>query len=229
MLEERLVAAGLDPISVLAIVVTHEHRDHASGAGVWARRFSTPVYVANGVDAAICETLGPTALRKVDVRLFGPGETFEVAGLGFTPFSTSHDSVGSVGFSITDGISRLGFATDLGCADRSVADALKNVQTLVLESNHDEAMLENGPYPPFLKKRIRSAKGHLSNTESAELLKKVMGPKLKAVVLAHLSEKNNLPAHAFRTASVVLSGAGAGDEVKLLVARQDRHGTVIDF
>lgn len=229
MLEDRLLAAGIDPISVMAVVVTHEHRDHASGAGVWARRFSTPVYVAAGVDGAIEETLGPSALRKVDVRLFEPGGFFEVAGLGFKPFATSHDSVGSVGFSVTDGVSRFGFATDLGRADETVVKALKDADALVIESNHDAVMLENGPYPAFLKKRIRSASGHLSNDESAELLKRVMGPGLKAVVLAHLSEKNNLPAHAFRVASAVLGEAGAGDEVKLLVARQDRHGTVIDF
>lgn len=228
-IERRMGLAGLAPTSVRAVVLTHEHRDHSSGVGVWARRYGVPVYMCAGVERVYESVCGNGALAKVEVHSFEPGEPFEVAALEFTPFQTSHDSIRSVGFTISDGVSTLGFVTDLGVATPLVAAMLKGADALLLESNHDVGMLETGPYPPFLKKRIRSREGHLSNDESAALLGVLLHERLKAVVLAHLSETNNQPLLAYRGALEVLKRNEAEADVQLLVARSDRPGTILSL
>lgn len=226
-LEGRLAAAGVAPDRVGAVVITHGHRDHLSGAGVWARRHRVPVYMTEACRRAAPEVLGPRGLERVEVRLFEPGVPFRVDGLEFRPVSTSHDAPDSVGFRITDGAAVLGFATDLGFVSHLVRDALGGAQLLYVEANHDEDLLWNGPYPWFLKQRIRSRHGHLSNGSCAALLRELLHPGLRAVVLGHLSQTNNEPRLAFEAARGVLDGAGAGGDVTLLVARQDRPGRVV--
>jgi len=226
-LEARLAAAGIAPERVGALLVTHGHRDHLSGVGVWARRHRVPVYLTRACRGASAEVLGPRGLDRVEVRTFEPGEPFEAEGMRFHPVSTSHDAPDSVGFRVTDGSAVLGFATDLGFASHLVRHALRGADVLYVESNHDEDLLVNGPYPWFLKQRIRSRHGHLSNGACAELLGELLHPGLRAVVLGHLSETNNEPHLAYRTARRVLDEAGAGEDVTLLVARQDRAGRVV--
>jgi phosphoribosyl 1,2-cyclic phosphodiesterase len=226
-IEARLSASSIDARSIAAVLVTHEHTDHARGVGIWARRYKIPVYLAPGVDEAVSRACGGQGLAKVEVRGFEPGEPFEVAGVEFTAFSTSHDAHFSVGFRVTDGSSTLGFATDLGVATAEVESMLSETDLLYIESNHDAEMLRNGPYPAHLKRRIKSELGHLSNDDSARLLEKLVRAKLKAVILAHLSEINNTPAIAYRRALGVLEGLGAATDVALLVARQDKPGTLL--
>lgn len=226
-LEGRLVAAGIDPQQVGAVVVTHGHRDHLSGAGVWARRYRVPVYLTEACRGGAHQVLGSSGLNGIQVRLFGPGAPFRVETLEFWPVSTSHDAPDSVGFRVTDGATVLGLATDLGFASHLVRHALRGAHILYLESNHDEDLLARGPYPWFLKQRIRSRHGHLSNEECAELLRDLVHPGLRAVVLGHLSETNNEPRLAFGAAQQVLEETGATGDVTLLVARQNRPGRLL--
>lgn len=228
-IERRMSVVGLDPRCVEGVVVTHEHHDHASGIGVWARRFDIPVYIASGVDEAIRQVMGPATLKGVAVETFVPGELFEVAGLEIVAFPTSHDARCAVGFRIGDGRSTLGFATDLGIVSDPVRSLLAGADALFLESNHEEELLMGGPYPWPLKKRIRSDRGHLSNADCAVLVGELLHDKLKALVLGHLSEVNNEPRLAYQSALDALAKAGAAQDVTLLVARQDRPGTRLNF
>jgi phosphoribosyl 1,2-cyclic phosphodiesterase len=226
-LEGRLRAKELDPSSVKAVVMTHEHRDHASGAGVWARRFKVPLYAAYGVDAAMRRVMGENSLKGVEVINFAPDAPFTVADMEFKPFPTSHDATSAVGFRIDNGRTTLGFATDLGEAGSEVIASLLGADALYLESNHEVELLMEGPYPYFLKKRIRGALGHLSNAECATLLASLVHSKLKAVILGHLSEVNNKPKIAFESAAKVLKDANAHEDIPLLVARQGVAGRLL--
>jgi phosphoribosyl 1,2-cyclic phosphodiesterase len=162
------------------------------------------------------------------VRSFEPSRAFEVAGLEFRPVATSHDAADSVGFRISDGAAVVGFATDLGFASHLVRHTLRDAHLLYVESNHDEGLLVSGPYPWFLKQRIRSRHGHLSNEACAELVGELLHPGLKTVILGHLSETNNEPKRAWEASRRVLREAGAAESVTLLVARQDRAGRVVE-
>lgn len=225
--EVRLRDAGLKPEAVAALVVTHEHRDHLSGVGVWARRYRVPVYMTAACLEAAPRVLGADGLKGVEVREFELGRAFPVADLEFLPVSTSHDTVDSVGFRISDGDRALGFATDLGFVSHLVRHSLRGAHLLYLESNHDEDLLMKGPYPWHLKQRIRSRHGHLSNEDAAQTLDELLHPGLRTVVLGHLSEINNEARFAYGTARRVLAEGGAEADVTLLVARQDRAGRLV--
>lgn len=226
-IERRLDAAGIPSSAVAAVVVTHEHRDHLSGVGVWARRFGVPVHAAKATWEASEKVLPPRSLRGIETVFFEPGTPFRAAGLEFTPLSTSHDAVESVGFRIRDGAHVVGFATDLGFVSHLVREGLRGASVLYVESNHDEKRLLEGPYPWPLKQRIRSRHGHLSNRDCAELLADLLHEGLKTVILGHLSEINNTPRLAYDSARKVLRDAGAEEDVTLLVARQRAPGTVV--
>ena len=228
-LERRLALRGLDPAAVGAVVVTHEHRDHIRGIGAWGRRHRVPVYMTAACRHAAARLLGRDGLRGVEVREFEPDREFSVADLEFLAVGTSHDAVESVGFRISDGATVLGFATDLGCVSTVVRSALRGAHLLYLESNHDEERLRGGPYPWFLKQRIRSSLGHLSNGECAGLVAELLHDGLRALVLGHLSETNNEPHLAFARTRQVLDDGGAVEAVTLLVARQDQPGRVLEL
>ena len=183
----RLEAAGLPAHSIKGIVITHEHRDHVGGVGVAARRLRVPV-LSTKATWENCPNLGPVRHES-----FAAGSPFELAGLSITPFATSHDAADPVGLVVKCGAARLGIATDLGQATALVRARLAGCQALVLEHNHDPQMLAQGPYQEWLKQRVRSRHGHLSNQQGSELLAQVHHADLAQVVLAHLSEVNNLP------------------------------------
>jgi phosphoribosyl 1,2-cyclic phosphodiesterase len=186
--ERRLASIDMAAEDLDAILVTHEHHDHVGGIGPLARRYQLPVYVDHQTHAAL-----PKLGQIEDLRCFSAGDSFLFKGLRISSFSTTHDAVNPVGYTIESHEGKVGFATDLGIATRLVAESLKQCRVLVLEANHDEQMLLDGHYPWPLKQRIRSRHGHLSNLETQRLLEDLCWEGLEALFLAHLSEENNCP------------------------------------
>ncbi len=197
----RLEAIGVCASELNGILISHEHVDHIRGAGTLARRFKIPVLISYPTSNKTQEHF-----RSVSLIEFESGCSFEFRDVLIDPFPTTHDSADPVGFVIDSSEARIGFATDLGIVTRLVREKLRKSRVLVLESNHDEDMLLNGPYPWHLKQRIKSRHGHLSNAESAELIFEIMHSELEGVFLAHLSEANNLPEIALEVCRKKLSG-----------------------
>lgn len=186
-IERRLKSRRLDPKDLDAILVSHEHSDHIQGVGVLSRRYKLPVYINSKTRNAASSQLG----SLYDLKNFECGSTFAINDLSIHPFSISHDATDPSGFTVHQNGTKIGIATDLGVATSMVKEHLRDCTLLVLEANHDEDMLIDGPYPWPVKQRIKGRTGHLSNAASKTLLNELQHDGLKHVVLAHLSETNN--------------------------------------
>ncbi|SHJ55936.1 Phosphoribosyl 1,2-cyclic phosphodiesterase [Malonomonas rubra DSM 5091] len=212
-IEKRLASLELAGEDLDAILVTHEHHDHVGGVGPLARRFDLPVYIDQQTHAAL-----PKLGKIARLELFDAGDTFSFRDLEISSFSTTHDAINPVGYVIESDEGKVGYATDLGMSTRLVSDQLKACRVLILEANHDEQMLLDGPYPWPLKQRIRSRHGHLSNNESRRLLEDVNWSGLEALFLAHLSEENNCPDLVAETFRQFMLQSGHTPEI--IVGRQ---------
>jgi phosphoribosyl 1,2-cyclic phosphodiesterase len=213
----RLESIGHDPGALDAVVLTHDHTDHVSGLRVFNDRYPTPLLANDKTLDAADRYIGDRMEREP----FSNRKAFAVEELGITPFPVSHDAADPVGFVVrAEGI-RIGYATDLGRADDRVIRKLKSCEIIVIESNHDRRMLFEGPYPRVIKERIDSPLGHLSNEYTAGLLPKITGPETIHVVLAHLSQTNNLRRVAHQTTAVALEESGLSG-VAVSVAWQSR-------
>ncbi len=203
-LSGKRVEAGLNSIDrttreMDGILITHEHSDHIKGLGVLARKYGLPIYATAGTIEAIewMDQLG-----KMPEGLFHeirPDEEFCVGDLKIFPFTISHDAAQPVGFRLECGQKAVGIATDLGQYSDYTVERLKNLHALLLEANHDVRMLQAGSYPYYLKQRILSEKGHLSNENAGQLLGRLLHDDLQAVFLGHLSKENNYDKLAYET------------------------------
>ena len=208
----RLAGLGKRPEDLTAILVTHEHSDHVSGVAGLARNYDLPVWTTAGTARAADLT------DSADCILFDCHETFEVADAEVMPYPVPHDAREPSQFVFGDGTHRLGVLTDVGSPTPHIVECLDGCDALVLECNHDKAMLAAGNYPPSLKQRVGGRHGHLSNDQAAELLGSLDGTRLQHVVAAHLSEKNNQP-HLARQA---LADALGCEPEWIAVADQDQ-------
>jgi phosphoribosyl 1,2-cyclic phosphodiesterase len=186
---ERLARRGVDPGDITAILVTHEHDDHVGGVGAFARRHGIPVWLTAGTGRAGADTLGELQAR----REFSSHEPFTIADIAIEPIAVPHDASEPTQFVFSDGQSRIGLLTDVGRATPHICRLLAGVEALLLEFNHDVAMLESGPYPPSLKARVGGTLGHLSNDQSSRLLGEIDTSRLRHLVAMHLSQQNNSP------------------------------------
>jgi len=224
-LARRLDILDVDPCGITAIVITHDHGDHTRGMGVFARKFSVPVYVTERTRKACTRYFNGT---EVTVP-YRAGHPFTVGSLRVEPFLTLHDAVDPVGVTLVDRHTktRIGIATDLGRPTAQVRHALGRCDFLVLEANHDETMLRTGPYPWSVKSRIASSHGHLSNQAAARFVAQICHPRLAGVLLAHLSCECNAPDLARRIVGKALKKSGYRGFLD--VASQDHPTALLDI
>lgn len=221
---ERLAVLDIEPESINAIVVTHEHSDHTSGVGIFARRYGTRIYMTDRTRDA-CAKLFCGTERVID---YSPSRAFTVGDALIEPFLTVHDAADPVGVAIVDQCTglKLGVATDLGRPTTQIRHALEGCDVLVLEANHDEVMLHMSSYPASVKRRISSSHGHLSNEASARLATELMHPRLAAVILAHLSKQANTESLALEVVGNALKKAGWVGHLE--VASQNQPTDLLD-
>ena len=198
-LERRLGTAGLEAGDIDAIFITHEHGDHIGCARALALRERIPVWMSHGTWLAHG---APDFDGLLNAAL--SAQPIEIGNLRLDPFAVPHDAREPLQLTCTDGAQSLGVLTDLGHAPHGILERLVNCHALLLECNHDPDLLAASVYPPFLKRRVGGSHGHLSNAEAAAILHSVRHDRLKHVVAAHLSTKNNRPSLARAALSAVL-------------------------
>lgn len=213
----------IDPTTIRAVLLTHEHSDHVAGLRVLCKQFCWPVIASQGTLDALVES--KTVSAEQSLYLIEQGQRLAVADMQITPFNTPHDSRQCFGYRIDseDGRS-LAMTTDLGYMPQTVMDAISGCQMIHIESNHDPDMLMNGAYPYWLKQRIRGQGGHLSNQDCAAVLPDLLAAGATRFVLAHLSEQNNTSALARSCAETALSAYGATQGRDYLLSVADRIG-----
>jgi phosphoribosyl 1,2-cyclic phosphodiesterase len=211
-IEHGLAEVGISVSDLDGLLITHEHSDHIKGIQTLVKRHHLPVYARAATWEAISgqDKLPPECRREL-------GERLDIGAVKIVPFPISHDAVDPVGFCFYYQDIKWVIATDLGVITPSAAEALAYADVAILEANHDLQMLQTGPYPPFLKQRIKSKYGHLSNHDAGHILAQIPRQRVMQVFLAHLSQQNNHPRLAEKTVSQVLqqSGCGVGEEIVL--------------
>ncbi len=206
-IRDGLARAGVRPETLTGIFITHEHTDHIKGLSIFLKKAPVPVY-APGIVAAALRRLVPGV--SPCLRVVVPEKSLSLGALTVTAFPTPHDTNESVGYRIEaeDGTS-FAIATDTGCVTDTMLRYLSGADIALIEANHDEEMLRFGPYPVYLKRRILSDEGHLSNAECTWLAAVLARRGTKQIVLGHLSKQNNVPGLALRTARRGLDGTEA--------------------
>jgi phosphoribosyl 1,2-cyclic phosphodiesterase len=213
--ERRLARLGVEPARVSAILVTHEHGDHAGAAFEFAAAHRVTVHLTHGTLAALRGE--GKALDGVAVGIVNSRQSFFVDGLQLVPFTVPHDAREPVQYVLSDGAAKLGVITDVGVSTPHVESMLCGLDALVLECNYDRDLLWAGGYPRWLKERIAGPFGHLDNRESERLLGALDRSRLKHVIGAHLSQQNNRP----ELARAALARAMGCEESWVGLATQD--------
>lgn len=225
---ESLNDVGLTMDEISAVLVTHEHVDHIRGIDTMVKKYGIPVYTNEGTREAMIPLCKNSDI--IDFRLFCQGTPFEVGDLSVEAFNVSHDAADTVGFLVKSGGSSLCTATDTGCVTPEIHRALCESDLVVIEANHDEDVLRMGKYPWFLKQRILSSHGHLSNEAAGEEIVRTMvdSPKDRKFLLAHLSRENNFPEMAYQTIVNVLerNSLYLGRSIKIELLHRDRRSRI---
>ncbi len=226
---KALTELGLDIRNLQGILVSHEHTDHVSGLKVFLKNLRVPLYTgAATADYLICHDLIPPHIDVQDISF----ATFNIGDFTVRGFETPHDSVGCMGYRImTEKGRKMSIATDLGFVTEDIFNNLNNVDLAVVESNYDVQMLKDGPYPYYLKARIASNHGHLSNEQSAQTTLRLIESGVNKIQLCHLSNNNNTPSLALEQVqkTAVANGIIIGDDVQVKVNRRHEITTDTEF
>jgi len=214
---------GVSLSSVKHVLITHDHADHIKSVGAFSNDYQVPIYatreVHDGINRNYC------VVKKVaaeQVGLLEKGKTLQLGDFTVTPFAVPHDSADNVGYFIEAEGTNFCLMTDAGRVTDEMKQYISQARHLVIEANHDIEMVQNGPYPPFLKERILSGTGHLNNHDCGLAIAENMSEQLKNVWLCHLSEENNHPELARKTVESILRSYGivAGADIRLEVLKR---------
>lgn len=228
-IEKGLSNYGISPSEIDGILITHDHSDHIRGLGVFLRKYAVPVY-------APMETIESIFLNKklgnFNKELFFNIEKeskFLLKDLWIHPITVNHDATGSVCYRFDAKDKSCAIVTDLGTYDARLINKLQELDAILIESNHDIDMLKNGDYPDYLKQRILGDTGHLSNESCGKLLTNIINPKLKHVILGHLSKENNKPDLALCTVQNEIMIANKLTKLDIQIAKRVEPSCFIEF
>ena len=224
---ELLERVGVDPRTLSAILITHEHIDHVRGVNILSKKYDIPVYANADTWSVLKAPLRDVAAKNVCV--FESDRDFYLAGARILPFSVPDDAVHCVGFTVSAQGHKVGVCTDLGHVDARILSILSGCDLLLFEANHDVDMLMAGSYPYLLKKRILSGNGHMNNDDCGRALVKLHETGVKNVILGHLSQENNYPALAMIAVRSVLEEAGIANDMQIAVAAREEPTGVFEI
>lgn len=231
-IQQGLNDIGLKGQDVAGILITHEHSDHIKGLRVLTKKYQLPVYATPETLQQLqarggMEDYDPDLLRPVQ-----PDVNFQVGDLEIQPFHIDHDAVNPVAYRVRCGNRCAAVATDLGHYDQYIIDHLQGLDAVLLESNHDVRMLETGPYPYYLKRRILGDRGHLSNENAGRLLNCILHDRMNKILLGHLSKENNYEELAYETVRLEIDQGDcpySSRDFSISVAGRDRMSEIVNF
>ncbi len=215
---ERMATAGLDVGRIRAVFVSHEHHDHVGGVRVISKRLMIPAYITPRTLAAIHKKHQPS-----DYKPLTPGDVVDIRGIRVWPFSKSHDAADPVSFRVEIDGHNIGVMTDIGIVDETLQRQFSMCDACFLESNYDLQMLRNGGYPYYLKQRVESELGHLSNDDAFGLVRDFANPRLSHIILSHISADNNT------SEKVLETFAPLADKYKISLASRYECGKVLEL
>jgi phosphoribosyl 1,2-cyclic phosphodiesterase len=226
-IEKALKNIQENPSEIDAIILSHEHSDHSRGIGVLSRRYDIPVYANNATINKIDNLL--YNIPEENIKTFYTNEPFEINDFTILPFPVPHDAEEPVGFNIIRDYKKITIATDIGHVSDELIHYLEKSHLILIESNHDLEMLRVGRYPWYLKQRIMSDIGHLSNDMSGKLITKLVKTGCERFILGHLSKENNFPELAYETINGILSedNIKVGKDIEMSVALREETGIPI--
>ena len=218
----------IEPSSIDAILITHEHFDHIKGLGTFSKKYNVPVFANNKTwDAILKQT---DKIEEKNINKFTIEENFEIGDLKIHPFKIPHDAVNPCGFNIIHNNEKISIATDIGHMTSNIAHKLEDSSFVLLEANYDPEILKCSPYPYLLKQRIAGPNGHLPNLEAAKTISFLMNSGLKEVSLGHLSKENNFPELAYKTVvNELIDNKKDCDKIKISVANRNCPSNIIDI
>ena len=225
---DRLKTLGLSPSDLSGVLITHEHSDHIKGIDTLSNKYGLPMYM----NAATEEQVRKLCKNgdRMEIRTFRNEDPFLLEDLEVLAFPVSHDAADTVGFSLKKGNAKLCTATDTGCVTEKILSELTDADLVVMEANHDEEILKMGRYPWFLKQRILSDCGHLSNESAGRALARIIreDPRPRQILLAHLSKENNFPEMAWQTVVNVLESEDIflGEDLRIDMLMRDEMSGV---
>ncbi len=231
-IEEGLKTVGLKGGDIDAILITHEHSDHIQGLGVFVRSYPVPIY---GTAATLRQIQRMNFLGHIPPELFteiSAEEEFVLGDISVSSMHVSHDAADPVAYSFSCGGRKMAVATDMGEYTDYTIEHLKEVDTLLIEANHDIRMLQVGPYPYQLKQRILSERGHLSNESAGRLLSDIACDRLQTIILGHLSKENNLPELAYETVRLEIESGDNeyhANDFEMIVAKRSEPTRVVEI